>query len=171
MAQLLIIGGSDAGISAAFRAREVDPSLRVTVVVADEYPNYSICGLPFLLSGEVEDWRTLAHRTIEEIEAASIRLLLNCRAEAIDSRAKRVMARDRDGRVVELGYDKLIIATGAASVRPDMEGLDLPGVFSLRWMEDGFRIREFMERHRPQRAIILGSGYIGMEMADALTVS
>jgi NADPH-dependent 2,4-dienoyl-CoA reductase/sulfur reductase-like enzyme len=169
MAQLLIIGGSDAGISAAFRAREVDPSLRVTVVVADEYPNYSICGLPFLLSGEVEDWRTLAHRTIDEIEAASIRLLLNCRAEAIDSCVKRVMARDRDGRVVELGYDKLIIATGAASVRPDMEGLDLPGVFSLRWMEDGFRIRQFMERHRPERAIILGSGYIGMEMADALT--
>ncbi|PKN23954.1 MAG: CoA-disulfide reductase [Deltaproteobacteria bacterium HGW-Deltaproteobacteria-21] len=169
MAQLVIIGGSDAGISAAFRAREVDPSLGVTVVVADEYPNFSICGLPFFLSGEVEDWRTLAHRTIVEIEAASIRLLLNCRAEAIDSRAKRVRARDRDGRVVELGYDKLIIATGAASVRPDMEGLDLPGVFCLRWMEDGFRIREFMERHRPERAIILGSGYIGMEMADALT--
>jgi len=169
MSELVIIGGSDAGISAAFRARELDPSIRVTVVVADDYPNFSICGLPFFLSGEVEDWRSLAHRTIEEIEGASIRLLLNHKAETIDPRAKKVRVRGRDGSNVELTYGRLIIATGAVSVRPRMEGLDHPGVFCLRWMEDGFLIREYMERHRPKSAIILGSGYIGMEMADALT--
>jgi NADPH-dependent 2,4-dienoyl-CoA reductase/sulfur reductase-like enzyme len=84
MAQLLIIGGSDAGISAAFRAREVDPSIRVTVVVADEYPNYSICGLPFFLSGEVEDWRTLAHRTIEERLGASFSEIASGLRESMD---------------------------------------------------------------------------------------
>ena len=62
--QLVIIGGSDAGISAALRAKECNPSVEVTVLVADSFPNFSICGLPFFLSGEVPDWRTLAHRTI-----------------------------------------------------------------------------------------------------------
>ena len=68
--QLLIIGGSDAGISAGLRAKELDPRCEVTILVADRFPNYSICGLPFYLSGEVQDWRALAHRTIEEIAGA-----------------------------------------------------------------------------------------------------
>lgn len=169
MENLLIIGGSDAGISAALRAREVDSSIRVTMIVADEYPNFSICGLPFFLSGEVEDWRTLAHRTVEEIEGASIQLLLNHHAETIDPSAKAVWVKDLNGHGVESKYDKLIIATGAASVRPPIGGMDLPGVFCLRWMRDAFSMQEYAEAHSPKTAIILGSGYIGMEMADALT--
>ncbi|EHJ48889.1 hypothetical protein DFW101_2887 [Solidesulfovibrio carbinoliphilus subsp. oakridgensis] len=70
MDDLLIIGGSDAGISAALRARELVPACTVTVVLADDYPNYSICGLPFFLSGEVPDWRALAHRTREDLPTA-----------------------------------------------------------------------------------------------------
>ncbi len=169
MNDLLIIGGSDAGISAALRAKEVDPSMCVTVIVADEYPNYSICGLPFLLSGEVEDWRTLAHRSIEEIERASVRVLLNHKAEAIDPHAKIIGITNSEGRDAVLKYDRLIIATGAVSGRPSIEGLDLPGVFCLRWMGDAFSIREYVARYSPDEAIILGAGYIGMEMADALT--
>ena len=75
MSHLLIIGGSDAGINAAVRAREMDSSMDISVLVADRFPNYSICGLPFYLSGEVPDWQTLAHRTIEEIERQAIHLL------------------------------------------------------------------------------------------------
>jgi NADPH-dependent 2,4-dienoyl-CoA reductase/sulfur reductase-like enzyme len=74
--RLVIIGGSDAGISAGLRAKELDPECVVTIVVADRFPNYSICGLPFYLSGEVQDWHTLAHRTIEEITGAGIALVL-----------------------------------------------------------------------------------------------
>ena len=77
MPHLLIIGGSDAGISAALRARELNPSFEVTVVVADAFANYSICGLPFFLSGEVTDWRHLAHRQAADIEGQGIRLLLS----------------------------------------------------------------------------------------------
>ena len=76
MPHILIIGGSDAGISAALRAGELDPASEVTIVVADRYPNFSICGLPFYLSGEVDDWHTLAHRTVSEIEDKGIHLLL-----------------------------------------------------------------------------------------------
>src|SRR5215831_13398017 len=86
MTQLLLVGGSDAGISAALRAREVDPAVAVTVVVADAFPNYSICGLPFYLSGEGPEWQALAHRTVAEIEEHGITLRLNERAEEIDPR-------------------------------------------------------------------------------------
>src|SRR5580704_4644013 len=113
MKQLLIIGGSDAGISAALRAREVDASWRVCVVVADRFPNYSICGLPFFLSGETPQWESLAHRTRAEIEGHGIELLLDTVAERIEPAAHRVMMRDASGAVRELSYDRLVIGTGA----------------------------------------------------------
>lgn len=168
MSNLIIIGGSDAGISAALRAREIDPAMEITVLIADRFPHYSICGLPFYLSDEVSDWHTLAHRTADEIEKHRIRLLVDHRATGIDPEAKTVTAIDRSGLARMLRYDKLIIATGAVPARPSLAGLDLPGVFSLRRMEDGFAIHRYMEAHRPGSAVILGTGYIGMEMADAL---
>ena len=93
MNPILIIGGSDAGISAALRIKEIDPKAAVTVMAADAYPNFSICGLPFYLSGEVADWRTLAHRTVEEITKHGIDLLLDHKALAIEPRTKQVQAR------------------------------------------------------------------------------
>ena len=168
-ARLLIIGGSDAGISAALRIRELDARAAVTVVVADAFPNFSICGIPFLLSGEVADWRSLAHRSVAEIEARGIGLLLEHRAEAIDPRGKSVRVVSSDGRPREIAYDRLLIATGAVSARPPITGLDIPGVFLLRSMSDGLAVKHHMEREKPRRAAIIGGGYIGLEMADALT--
>jgi NADPH-dependent 2,4-dienoyl-CoA reductase/sulfur reductase-like enzyme len=170
MAQMLIIGGSDAGISAALRIRALDRNVRVTVAAADAYPNFSICGLPFYLSGEVADWRTLAHRTNAEIESHGIDLLLDHRAEAIDPDAKRVRMVSPEGQSITVSYDKLLVGTGAESVRPLLPGMDLPGVFFLRWMADSFAVKAFLDRAAPRRAVIIGGGYIGLEMADALTV-
>src|SRR5260370_30190144 len=93
MTRLLILGGSDAGTSAALWAREVDPTTNVTVVVADRFPNYSICGLPFYLSGEVPDWHWLAHRTAEDIACEGIHLLLDSTAQAIDPGAHEMHTR------------------------------------------------------------------------------
>ena len=84
---MIAIGGSDAGISAALRAREVDPGAEVTVVVADAYPNFSICGIPYYVSGEVPQWRNLAHRTIADLEAAGMALRLETTARRIDGQA------------------------------------------------------------------------------------
>lgn len=167
--QLLIIGGSDAGISAALRAKEVAPSTEVTVIVADQYPNFSICGLPFLLSGEVPDWRSLAHRTTQDIEKEGVRLLLNHTATSIDPVGKEVSVRSREKEAGKLAYDRLIIATGAESIRPKIVGIDLPGVFLLRWMDEAFAMQQFISERKPRSAVIVGGGYIGMEMADALT--
>lgn len=169
MINLLIIGGSDAGISAALRAREVDSTADVTVVVSDTYPNYSVCGIPFYVSGEVPDWHQLAHRTSEEITREGVRLLLHHTARTIDPVGHTVTVVDGDGQLHQLMYDRLIIATGAVPVRPSLAGLDLPGVYLLRSMEDSFAIHEHLSAHAPQSAVIVGGGYIGMEMADALT--
>ena len=169
MTRVLIIGGSDAGISAALRAREVDPVADVTVVVADAFPNYSICGLPFYLSGEVPDWHALAHRTATEIEGHGIALLLDHTARAIDPIRREVAVVDRDGHVHDLTYDRLVIATGAAPIRPRIAGLDLPGVCVLHSMADSFAVHAYLAPRAPRAAVIIGGGYIGVEMADALT--
>lgn len=169
MLKIVIIGGSDAGISAALRAREINLDAKVTVVVADQYPNFSICGLPFYLSGEVQDWKTLAHRTSADIENQGINLLLNHAANAIDPDKKQVTVIPRDGNSKTLEYDRLVIGTGAVSVEPAIEGLQLPGVFTLRFMDDSFAMQRYLTEQNPKSAIIIGAGYIGMEMADALT--
>ena len=168
MRQLLIIGGSDAGISAALRAREMDPGVNATVVVADAFPNFSICGLPFYLSGEVPDWHNLAHRTRDEIERQGIELRLESTARAIDPVRKSVQVEDVKGRRQGLRYDHLVIATGAVPLRPPIAGLDLPGVYLLHAMEDSFRLNEHLTERQPEAALIVGGGYIGLEMADAL---
>src|SRR5438128_10939964 len=102
MINVVIIGGSDAGISAALRARELDAAAEVTVVVADRFPNYSICGLPFYLSGEVPDWHQLAHRTAGEITGERISLLLDSTAHAINPTNYSVTIREKDGGQREL---------------------------------------------------------------------
>lgn len=164
--KLLIIGGSDAGISAALRAREVAPDVDVTMVLADEYPNFSICGLPFFLSGEVPDWSRLAHRSRAEIESHGITLFTGHVAEAIETRSNEVRVHYRGERRV-LAYDKLIVATGATPIRPPIAGLDLAGVYVLHTMDDSFLLNEHLQT--AHSAVIIGAGYIGVEMADALT--
>ncbi len=168
MRQLLIIGGSDAGISAALRAREVDPTWNVRLVVADRFPNYSICGLPFYLSGETPRWESLAHRTRQEIEGKGIELLLDTVAEHIDPGFHRVLVRDASGAVRELPYDRLVIATGATPAKPPVRGLETPRVYLLHTMADSFAVHERLSSAPPKSAIIVGAGYIGLEMADAL---
>jgi NADPH-dependent 2,4-dienoyl-CoA reductase/sulfur reductase-like enzyme len=166
--RLVVVGGSDAGISAGLRARQLDPSVEVSLLVADGYPNFSICGLPYYLSGDVPDWRDLAHRTAADLEAAGLQLLMDHTAQAIDPVAKRVRVTDAAGADRQLGYDQLVIATGAVPVRPPIDGLDLPGVHVLHTMGDTFRLQQALTADA-RSAVIVGGGYIGLEMAEALT--
>ncbi len=172
---LVAVGGSDAGISAALRARELDPGVDVTVVVADRYPNFSICGIPYHVSGEVPDWRSLAHRTISDLEAAGLALRLDTVARRIDARAHTLVLGLPDGTEELLAYDALVVGTGAVPVRPPIEGLagtdalgPDDGVHLLHSMDDTFAVVRTLEEKRPSHAVIVGAGYIGLEMADAL---
>ncbi|WAX58415.1 FAD-dependent oxidoreductase [Jatrophihabitans cynanchi] len=170
---LVAIGGSDAGISAALRARELDPSSDVTVVVADAYPNFSICGIPYYISGEVTHWRNLAHRTHPELEATGMRLRLDTRATAIDVPEQRITVRDQHGVQSWLDYDELVVGTGALPVRPPIDGLDglgvEDGVHLLHSMGDTFDLTTSLDSIRPATALIVGAGYVGLEMAEGLT--
>src|SRR5215467_9500254 len=115
---LVMIGGSDAGISAALRARELDESSDVTLIVADAYPNFSICGIPYYVSGEVTHWRNLAHRTVADLESTGMVLRLDTTARRIDVPGRKLAVSSADGGEEVLGYDKLIVGTGAVPVRP-----------------------------------------------------
>jgi NADPH-dependent 2,4-dienoyl-CoA reductase/sulfur reductase-like enzyme len=173
MTRLVAIGGSDAGISAALRARELDPRSEVTVVVADKFPNFSICGIPYYVSGEVTDWRNLAHRTSADLEATGMKLRLGTTAIHIDANAHEVTLSTGDNVEETLGYDAVVIGTGAVPVRPPIGGLDHlgpeQGVHLLHSMGDTFALMRTLEQPHVKQAVIVGAGYIGLEMAEGLT--
>jgi NADPH-dependent 2,4-dienoyl-CoA reductase/sulfur reductase-like enzyme len=173
---LVMIGGSDAGISAALRARELDPGAEVSVVVSDAYPNFSVCGIPYYVSGEVTHWRDLAHRTTADLEATGMSLRLDTTARRIDVGGRKLLVTSAGGTEELLSYDKLVIGTGAVPARPPIAGLAGPealraagGVHLLHSMGDTFALMRTLEEARPSSAVIVGAGYIGLEMADALT--
>ncbi|MGB6617279.1 MAG: FAD-dependent oxidoreductase [Trebonia sp.] len=170
---IVAIGGSDAGISAALRAREVDPGAEFTVVVADAYPNFSICGIPYYVSGEVARWRNLAHRTSADLEAAGMRLRLDTLARRIDVSGRKLTVTGPGGAEDIISYDELVIGTGAVPARPPIAGLDAlgpgDGVHLLHSMDDTFAVMRTLQDTAPGSAVIVGAGYIGLEMADALT--
>ncbi|HEX6525628.1 MAG TPA: FAD-dependent oxidoreductase [Streptosporangiaceae bacterium] len=170
---MVAVGGSDAGISAALRAREVDPGAEVTVIAADAYPNFSICGIPYYVSGEVTHWRNLAHRTIADLEAAGMMLRLDTTARRIDVPGRKLLVTGPDGDEDVIAYDQLVIGTGAVPVRPPITGLNTlgsqDGVHLLHSMGDTFALMDTLQETTPHSAIIVGAGYIGLEMADALT--
>ena len=169
---LVMIGGSDAGISAALRARELDPAADVTVVLEDAYPNFSICGIPYYVSGEVTHWRNLAHRTVADLEAAGMRLRLDTTARRIDVPGRKLLVTSAGGGEELLGYDKLIVGTGAVPVRPPISGLAGPGalgpddgVHLLHSMGDTFAVmrdpgagRAGQRGHRRRRVHRPGDG-------------
>jgi NADPH-dependent 2,4-dienoyl-CoA reductase/sulfur reductase-like enzyme len=172
---LVMIGGSDAGISAALRARELDPSAEVTVVVADAYPNFSICGIPYYVSGEVTHWRNLAHRTTADLEATGMALRLDTTARRIDVAGRKLQITGPGSRDELISYDKLVVGTGAVPVRPPIAGLAGPdalgpedGVHVLHAMGDTFAVMRTLEETSAASAVIVGAGYVGLEMADAL---
>ena len=166
---IVAIGGSDAGISAALRARELDPSVDVTVVVADAYPNYSICGIPYYFSGDVQPWQSLAHRTHADLEATGMRLRLNTLATRIDAGAQRLTVRDALGES-EIAYDELIVGTGALPTYAGIAGLGTlgpgDGVHVIHSMGDTFALDAHLAQRDPRTAVIIGAGYVGLEMAE-----
>ena len=174
---IVAVGGSDAGISAALRARELDPSTEFTVVVADAYPNFSICGIPYHVSGEVTHWTNLAHRSAADLAATGIQVLTDTRATAINVDEHTLDLLDPTGNPGQLSYDALIVGTGAISARPPIAGLSgfdalapADGVHLLHSIGDTFAVMDSLTTRNPKTAAIIGAGYIGLEMAEALTM-
>lgn len=169
--RLVVIGGDAAGMSAASRARRLRDAHALEIVVFERGPftSYSACGIPYWVGGQVEDRDRLIARTPEEHRARGIDVRLGTEVTAIDVEGRRVRARDvRTGDTSWTAYDKLVIATGARPVRPDLPGMDAAGVHGVQSLDDGQALLDTLARTPGRRAVVVGAGYIGVEMAEAL---
>jgi NADPH-dependent 2,4-dienoyl-CoA reductase/sulfur reductase-like enzyme len=168
--RIVVVGGVAAGMSAANQARRRDPKCEVVVLHRGREISYSACGMPYNI-GDAK--RSLDDLVMLSAEAARTERGIDVRtrheALAIDVSRRCVRALDLEHkREIELAWDKLVLATGAAAIRPKLPGLDLPGVFVLRELEDAHAIKHFLCEATVRRAIVVGAGYIGIEMADVL---
>jgi NADPH-dependent 2,4-dienoyl-CoA reductase/sulfur reductase-like enzyme len=165
MAQrLAIIGGDAAGMSAASAARRRDPSLEVVAFERGPYTSYSACGIPYYVGGLVEDARRLISRSPEEHRANGIDVHTRCEIVALDLAARTLTARDADGERQE-PFDQLVVATGAEPLLPPIPGAE--AIEPARTVDAGERLRAALERGG-RCAVVIGAGYIGLEMAEAL---
>lgn len=169
--RLVVIGGDAAGMSAASQARRLKGPGELEIVAFERghFTSFSACGIPYWVGGDVPERDDLIARTPEEHRARGIDLRLRTEVTEIDVRGQRVRARDVDsGAESWTSYDKLVIATGARPVRPDLPGADAPGVHGVQTLDDGQALLETLARTRGRRAVVVGAGYIGVEMAEAL---
>lgn len=165
--KLVIIGGVAAGLAAAMEARRLAPALDITVLERTGDVSYGACGLPYVVARRIPSLQSLVVHAPEYFrERHRIDLRLHCEArELLPARA--LVRYTEEGEQRETGYTSLVIATGAAAICPPLPGRDLAGIFVVRHMRDGRRMLRFIEERRPERAVVVGAGYIGLEMAEA----
>jgi NADPH-dependent 2,4-dienoyl-CoA reductase/sulfur reductase-like enzyme len=167
--RLVIVGGVAAGTKAASRARRVDPEAEITVYQEEPEPSISECGLPYFLSGVVDERENLVARTPEQFAEKGVEVRVRHRVERIHPASKKVSVRRLEsGEAFEDAYDRLVVATGARAVLPPISGADLDGVFKLRFLTDADEIRRHIKERSPRKAAVVGGGYIGLEVAENL---
>ena len=165
--KIVILGGVAAGAKAAAKARRELHDAEIDLYTDDTHISYSACGLPYYIEGNFEDYRLLLVRSPEEFEKKNVHVHLKNRAVKIIPESKQVLILDLELQKASLvDYDKLIIAIGARPVMPEIRNINLPDVFTLRKIEDGIAIKE--KALKSKNAVIIGAGYIGMELLEAL---
>jgi NADPH-dependent 2,4-dienoyl-CoA reductase/sulfur reductase-like enzyme len=169
--RVVIVGGGAAGMSAAAKARRMDASLDIVVYERSGYVSYGACGFPYAIKGEIARVEDVVVRTPEQFARQGIMAHVRHEVLSVDPAARTVRVRDRaSGAEFTDHWDELLLTAGGSPVRPPLPGLELPGVFALRTVEDALAIRGWVEEQQPTRAAIIGGGYIGLEMAEALAV-
>ncbi|CAM5614225.1 flavoprotein oxidoreductase [Streptomyces avidinii] len=169
--RLVVVGGDAAGMSAASQARRLKgpAELEITAFERGHFTSYSACGIPYWIGGLVAGPDDLIARTPEEHRARDIDLRTRTEVVELDLAGQRVRARDLDsGAEYWTEYDKLVLATGARPVRPRLPGIGAHGVHGVQTLDDGQRLLADLERTAGRRAVVVGAGYIGVEMAEAL---
>ncbi|WP_323174677.1 FAD-dependent oxidoreductase [Natrialba sp. PRR66] len=165
----VVIGGDAAGMSAASKAKREDPDRNVIVFEKGEWVSYAACGMPYYVKGEVNELDDLVAVTPEEFrEERGVDLRTGAEVVDIDREAKLVTV-ETDDETYEQPYDDLLVATGASAIEPPFEGLDLEGVFTIHDMDEADAIEDYVTAHGPETAAIVGGGYVGIEMAEALS--
>jgi NADPH-dependent 2,4-dienoyl-CoA reductase/sulfur reductase-like enzyme len=170
--RLLVVGGDAGGMTAAAQARRRRPDpedLDVVVFEKGEFTSYSACGIPYYVGGDVEDASELVARTPEEHRRRGLDVRTGSEVVGIDLDRREVTVLSTGGRPeTREPFDRLIVATGATPKRPSIPGIDAAGVHGVQTLTDGIRLRESVDRSPPERAVVVGGGYIGLEMAEAL---
>lgn len=165
----VIIGGVAGGATAAARLRRLDERLDIILVEKGKHISYANCGLPYYIGGVIKERNRLFVQTPTSFsQRFNIDVRTECEATSIDVEAKTVCLRDAYGKEVVEHYDKLLLAPGAQPVRPPLPGIDLDGIFTLRNVADTDRIKEFVAKKPGGSAVIVGGGFIGLEMAENL---
>ncbi|WP_289753622.1 FAD-dependent oxidoreductase [Bacteroides acidifaciens] len=167
--KVIIIGGVAGGATTAARIRRVDESAEIILLEKGKYISYANCGLPYYIGGVIEEREKLF---VQTPEAFSTRFRVDVRTENevifIDRKRKTVTVRQSSEDTYEESYDKLLISTGASPVRPPLPGIDLSGIFTLRNVADTDKIKAYIDSHAPRKAVVVGAGFIGLEMAENL---
>ena len=170
--KLVIIGGDAAGMSAASKVRREQPGREIIVFEKSRYTSYSACGIPYYISETVETVDELIVRSPEEfrtkynIDVRTRHLVLE-----VDTAGKRIKVLDKElSREFWQDYGQLLIATGGKPFCPDIPGNDAEGVFGISTLKSGIKLENYIEEKKPKTAVIVGGGYIGLEMAEALLI-
>jgi NADPH-dependent 2,4-dienoyl-CoA reductase/sulfur reductase-like enzyme len=170
--KLVVIGGDAAGMSAASQARKRmgERDLRIVVFERGHFTSYSACGIPYWIGGSVSDKQELIARSPEEHRRNAIDVRMRHEVVGIDLDRREVVAHDlTDGGEVREGFDHLVYATGAVPVTPEWARVRGEGVFGVQTLDDGAAIHAWLDRKpQPRRAVVIGSGYVGVEMAEAM---
>ena len=167
--KFVIIGGDAAGMSAASRAKRNRPDMEIIVLEKTVDVSYSACGMPYNIADPDRDIDDLVVRSASVFrEKQGINLLTGHCVDAVDVSAKTVFGSTLENDSFELPYDRLLIATGASALVPDLPGFDLPGVLSLKNLNDGRMIKHFLAFNNVKKVVIIGMGYIALEMCEAL---
>jgi len=168
--EILIVGAGPTGTTAALQSRKLDKKAKIALLTEEPYPEYSRCGLPYVVSGAVSSLESLVSYPAEFYERTSgIKLMLNTRAHEIDPNGKTVSARNlKTGNEGSLHYDSLILACGGRPVLPPIKGVDKEGVFTIRTIEDVRSLLDHLKVVTIKSAVIVGAGLVGMETSEAL---
>jgi NADPH-dependent 2,4-dienoyl-CoA reductase/sulfur reductase-like enzyme/rhodanese-related sulfurtransferase len=166
--RIVIVGGVAGGASAAAKARRVDENADIQIFERGPYISFANCGLPYFIAGEIDDRAKLIVMTPEKFwERSRVRAHVNHEVLSINRAAKTICVREPDGRQRDVPYDKLVLSQGAKAIVPPIPGADLPHVFTLRDIPDMDRIAAFLNEQQPRHAVVIGGGFIGLEMAEA----
>lgn len=165
--RIIVIGGVAAGTKAAAKAHRVDPNNEIILYQDEAEVSYSACGMPYVISGVIADERKVIIRQPEDFAKDGIRVFIRHRVLGIDTTKQQLTVRNlRDNTDVVVSYDRLIIATGARPIVPNVDGIALEGVLTLRNITDLARFKTLLSTAQPQKAVIIGAGYIGLELAE-----
>ena len=170
MKKIVIVGGVAGGATAAARLRRLDENAQITVFERTGYVSYANCGLPYYIGGVIEDRGELTLQTPESFKARfNIDVRVRHEVLSVHPERKAIIVRDlTTGQEFEAQYDALILAPGARPVVPPLPGIDNPRLMTLRTVEDTLRIRQYLEEKKPRSAVLVGGGFIGVELAENL---